>query len=97
MLKYNRIDASELIDFTKINDSRKCSICHYYYFLKINFRLQPKLCDGCHDLMLKAMRFNNVAIVSVKGNYEIRFCYMSKYEAINWLRNVVMIKNSGSL
>ena len=43
------------------------------------------------------MRFNNVAIVSVKGNYEIRFCYMSKYEAINWLRNVVMIKKSGSL
>ena len=30
------------------------------------------------------MRFNNVAIVSVKGNYyEICFCYISKDEAID--------------
>ena len=25
--------------------------------------------NGCHDLMLKAMSFNNIAIVYVKGNY----------------------------
>ena len=73
MLKYNRIDASELIDFTKINDSRKCSICHYYYFLKINFRLQPKLCDGCHDLMLKAMRFNMLQLFLLKEIMKFAF------------------------
>ena len=36
------------IDVTKITDSRECVICHYWYFLKIDFRFQPKLCDGCH-------------------------------------------------
>ena len=67
MLEYDRTDASEEIDFTGINDLRKCSICHCTYFLKINFRFTPELYDGCHDLMQKAMRFNNVGIASVKG------------------------------
>ena len=39
---------------------------------------------GCHDLMQKAMSFNNVAIVYVKGSaYRIHFWYMSKDDAIN--------------
>ena len=40
----------------------------YWYFLEINFRFQPEVCDGCHDLMQKTMSFNNVANVSVKEN-----------------------------
>ena len=58
-----------------------------YYFLKVYFRFQPKLCDGCHDLMQKAMNYNDVAIVSVKENdYGIRFWYMSKDEAIHVMK-----------
>ena len=34
MLGYDRIDISEGIDVNKSNDnSRKCDICHYWYFL----------------------------------------------------------------
>ena len=41
-------------------------------------------CNGCHDLMQKAMSFNNVAIVYVKRSaYRIHFWYRSKYDAIN--------------
>ena len=29
MLKYDRIDISESIDFDKINKSVECMICHY--------------------------------------------------------------------
>ena len=43
-------------------------ICHYCYFLGVNFGFQPKRCDGCHDLMQKAMSFNDAAIVSIKGS-----------------------------
>ena len=64
MLEYDRIDASEGTDFYKTKESRKCIICNYYYFFKINFRFQPKVCD----LIQKAMNFNNVTIVFVKGN-----------------------------
>ena len=79
MLEYDRIDISEGIDINKSNDKPKeCGICHYWYFLDINFSYQPYLCNGCHDLMQKAMNFNDVAIVSVKGN---DFWYMSKHDA----------------
>ena len=56
MLEYDRIDVSEGIDFNKTID-----LC----FLKTNFRFQPKVCNGCHDLTQKAVSFNDVAIVSV--------------------------------
>ena len=46
--------------------------------------LDTYLCNGCHDLMQKAMSFNNVAIVYVKGSaYRIHFWYMSKDDAVN--------------
>ena len=60
MLEYKRIDVSEGIDFSRIKwkqGSRECSICHYCYFLKVNFRFQAIVCDGCHDLIQKAMNF----------------------------------------
>ena len=46
------------------------------------------LCNGCHDLMQKAMNFNGAAIVSVKGSgYRIHFLYMSKDDATNTMNN----------
>ena len=49
--------------------------------------MRPYLCNGCHDLMQKAMNFNNVAIVSVKeSDYRIHFWYMSKDGAINVMK-----------
>ena len=38
--------------------------------------------------MQKAMNFNDVVIVSLKGNdYRIHFWYMSKLDAINIMKN----------
>ena len=49
---------------------------------------EPHLCHGCHDLMRKAMNFNDVAIVSIKENdYRIHFWYISKDEAISIMHN----------
>ena len=63
---------------------KKCDICHYWYFKDIGLKCQKYLCNGCHNLMQKAMSFNNVAIVYVKGiAYRIYFWYMSKDDAIN--------------
>ena len=69
-----RIDISEGIDINKTNASKEFDICHYWYFLHRNFNHEPYLCNGGHDLMQKAMNFNDVAIVSIKGNdYRIHF------------------------
>ena len=98
MLKYDRIDISEGIDINKTNASKECGICHYWYFLDKNFNYEPYLCNGCHDLMQKAMNFNDVAIVSIKGNdYRIHFWYMSKDYAISMINNSNLDEKTGSL
>ena len=84
MLENERIDISEGIDINKTNLSKECDICHYWYSKNIGFKYESYLCNGCHDLMQKAMSFNNIAIVHVNGNaYRIHFWYMSKDDAIN--------------
>ena len=88
MLQYKKIDIFEESDINKANASKECDIFHYLYFKDIGFKYEPHLCNGCHDLMQKAMNINDVAIVSVKGNdYRIHFWYMSKDDAISILNN----------
>ena len=98
MLKYDRIDISEGIDINKINASKECDICHYWYFLDRNFNYEPYLCNGFQDLMQKALNFNDAAIVSIKGNdYTVHFWYMSKDDSINIKNNSNLNEKTGSL
>ena len=63
-------------------------MCDIGIFLDENFKYEPYLCNGCHDLMQKAMNFNDAAIVSVKGNdYKIHFWYMNKNDAIGTMHS----------
>ena len=79
MLEYDRIDISEGIDTDKASASKECNTCYSSYFLDKNFNYDPYLCNGCHDLMQKAMSFRNVAIVSIKRNdYRIHFFILVK-------------------
>ena len=97
MLEYEKIDVSQGIDVNKTNKSKECDICHYWYFLDNNFNYEPKLCNGCHDLMQKNVSFNDVAVVSVKGSdYRIHICFMSISDAINLLNNS-LLNNKGVL
>ena len=84
MLEYDRIDISEGIDVNKANLSKECNICHYRYFKDVSFKYEKYLCNGCHDLMQKAMIFNNIAVVYVKRSADrIHFWYMSIDDAVN--------------
>ena len=67
-------------------------------FLDKKFNYEPHLCNGCHDLMQKAMSFKHVAIVSIKGNdYVIHFWYMSKNDAIALMSNSNLKDKNGIL
>ena len=55
MQEYDRIYISEGIDVNKTNFSKKCDICRYCYSKDIGFKYEKYLCNGCHDLMQKAM------------------------------------------
>ena len=63
MVEYDRIYISEEIDVNKTNASKKCDICHYWYFKNIGFKYKPYLCNSCHDLMQKATSFNDVVVI----------------------------------
>ena len=98
MLGYDRIDISEESGINKTNASKECDICHYWHFKDIGFKYEPYLRNGCHDLMQKAMSFNNIAIVYVKGSaYRIHFWYMSKDDAISIMNNSNLIDKKGVL
>ena len=67
-------------------------------FLDKGFIYEPYLCNGCHNLMQKAMNFNDVAIASVKGNdCRNHFWYMSKNDAINIMNDSNQNEKSESL
>ena len=92
MLECETIDISKGIDVNKTNLSKEYDICHYWYFKDIGFKYEPYLCNGCHDLMQKAMSFNNIAVVYVKGNtYRIHFWYMSENDAINITNDSILL------
>ena len=97
MLEYDRTDLSKGIDVNKTSNSRECSFCHYY-FLDINFKYQKYLCDGYHDMSMKANIMQNLAIVYFKGNaYRIHFWNMTKLDAINIMHNSNLIDKKGAL
>ena len=74
MPDYDRINISEGIDINKSVKFEECDICHYWYFLDKNLNYEQYLCNGCHELIKTSTNFNDVAIVSIKGNdYRIHF------------------------
>ena len=99
MLEYNRIDISEGIDIKKCKGtSKECNLCKFYYFLDKNFSHGPYLCDGCYDMSLKAVSIKNLAIINHNGNhYCVNFAFMSKKDAYNLIKNVLMMGEKGTL
>ena len=98
MLEYDRIDISEGIDVNKTHLLKECDICHYWYFKDTGFKFEPHLCNGCHDLMQKAMSFNNIVIVYIKGSAcRIHFWYMRKNDAINIMNGFNLADKRGVL
>ena len=87
MLEYDRIDNSEGIDNTRNKlVSKECWMCHFWFFIDKNFNFDDRLCNGCRDINMKAVSFNNLAIVYVDNKvYRINFAFMTKDDAIKKL------------
>ena len=99
MLEYDKIDINEGIDINKnILISKKCWLCSYWYFIDKNFNYQKYMCNGCHDISLKAISLQNIYIGHNNGNvYRINFAFMSKNDALNLIKTVVIIDKKGTL
>ena len=99
MLEYDRIDLSEGIDVNKCEDtSRKCSLGQYYYFVNKIFNYQRYLCDGCHDMSVKALSKQYLTIIFDGGHaYRVNYMFMSKNDAFNLIKNSIIIDKKGVL
>ena len=91
MLEYEKIDICEGIDVNKSNNSRECSLCHYWYFIDKNFNYQKYLCNNCLDMSMKAVSIKNLAIIYFKGNAcRVNFAFMT-------INDVTKLMNSSNL
>ena len=99
MLEYDRINLPEGIDVNKCEDtSRKCNLCQYYYFVFKNFNYQRHICHGCHDISIKTINMQNIAIIYHGGNaYRVNYMFMSKNDAFNLIKNSIIIDKKGVL
>ena len=89
MLYYNRINVSEGIDINKTSVSKKCDICHYWYFLEREFQFQNYVCNGCHDVLMISMNLSNIAILKIYGvDYRCIIIGISKIEATKLMQNI---------
>ena len=99
MLEYDRIDISEGIDTNKnILTSKKCYLCGYWYFINKNFNYQKYMCNGCHDMSMKAISMQNTTIIYHNGYaYRVNLAFISKNDAFNLMKNSVIIDKRGTL
>ena len=85
-----RIDISDGIDVNKSDESKECTLCHYWYFLDKSFSYGPYLCGGCYNMMQKCNKLKNIAIVHIKESvYRICFLYMSNREVKKLLIDLI--------
>ena len=87
---FDRINVSEGIDVHKTSASKKCDICHYWYFLNYNFKFQPNVSNRCHDLLMMTRNLRDIAILNmIIADYDYRciISLISKNEATNLLQN----------
>ena len=91
MLQYEKIDVSKGIDINKTSASKKCMLCHYWYFKVVGFKFEPNVCNKCHDLLMTAYELKIIAILNVKDvGYRCILWGISKNEAANFLNNCVL-------
>ena len=96
MVEYDRMDLSEGINTNKnILTSKKCYLCGYWYFINKNFNYQKSMCNGCHDMSIKAISMHNLCIGYNNGNAYRSI--MSKNDALNLTENTVIIDKKGTL
>ena len=72
---------------------QKCNLCQYYYFVFKNFK-----CHGCHDISIKAISMQNIAIIYHDGHaYRVNFTFMSRNHTFNLMQNSIIIDKKGVL
>ena len=86
MLYYDRTDLNKGIALANSNNSKECTVCHYWFF-NHGFKYHNSVCNDCHILL---MLFVNISDNVVKEDDHCCSIHdISKSEAIHLLENFV--------
>ena len=98
LLYYDRIDVSETIDVNRTTASKEYINCHYWFVLDKGFKFQPKVSNGCHDILIMSMNLSYITILNIHGvDFPCIINGVSKSEAICLLKNANLNEKSGTL
>ena len=82
---------SEGIDTKKTSSSKKCMLCHYWYFKDVGFKFEPHVCNKCHNVLMTAYELKNIGILNVKDvDFGCILLGISRDKAVNRLNNSVL-------
>ena len=56
-----------MLQHQKVNVSKECELCHYWFFKNIGLKFEENVCNGCHDLLIIAHSLKNIAKLGAKG------------------------------
>ena len=83
---------------TKQVHEKNMILVNYWYFKDVGFTYETYICNGCDDLMQKAIKLWCWFFFPIKGSdYRTYFWYMSKDDAINIMKNSNLNEKSGLL
>ena len=98
MSTYERIDISDGIDVNNSDESKKCTLCHYWYIIDKNFSYGRYLCDRYQNMIQKCNKLKNIAIIRIKKIvYRTCFLFMRKGEERKLMANSNVIGKKGFL
>ena len=89
LMQYERIDIWNIdIDIDKSGESKRYIICHYWHFKDIGYKVEPHVCNKCHDISMMAHELKTIAILIAKYvDYKCVLWNMTKNDTINRLAN----------
>ena len=94
-LYYDRIEVSKEFDINMTSESKKCEICHHWYFLNKRIKFQPNACNGCHDLLIMSLNLSDIAILNINSSdYRQINSGVSKKRDLNLMQNVELTKKT---
>ena len=91
---YIRVDVYEETDVNKTSASKKCEICHYWYFPNYSFKFQPNVCNRSHNLLIMSINLSDIAILNMKGS---NYCCIISLISKNLTQNVNLTEKIGRL
>ena len=65
--------------------------CHYWFFKDVGFKIEERVCNKCHDVLMMTHSLKNIAILSARdATFWCILMGIIKNEALKRLNNSVI-------